>query len=131
MREICRSLILINHKRFPDFHILSPKGTSPGPHSHRTRGTCMLIPHHLNPCISGIGYHWQLQQTPPGFLGKSTQDCCPKIPPPFPEKMTIRIWPPHAFEWGGGAWVISAGVMGSGPRGGTLYKMSIHTRMCR
>ena len=37
----------------------------------------------------------------PGFLGKSSRDDGPKIPP-FPEKMGICMWPPHTFEWGAG-----------------------------
>ena len=58
----------------------------------------------LKPPISGIGYHWQLQKTPPfpGFLGREVfQDYGQKITP-LPEKMGIHMRPPHAFEWGGG-----------------------------
>ena len=88
----------------------------PPPHSHRTRGCLrgrlrnMLVPHHLNTHISGLGYHWKLQKktgenTPAfsGFFRISSRDyvfyTAPKHRSSFPEKMGISVRPPHTFEW--------------------------------
>ena len=38
---------------------------APPPQLPKIQGVPMLVPHHLNPPISGIDYHWQLQKTPP------------------------------------------------------------------
>ena len=74
----------------------------------------MLVPHHLNPPISGkgytfppppppisgIGYHWQLQKHPLSFfLGRSPRDYGQKIPP-FPENMGIYACGPLMHSGG-------------------------------
>ena len=74
----------------------------------------MLVPHHRNPLFREkfippyLGY-WLLplaitKKTP--FSGFSREIDLPETTvkkiPPFPEKMGMRMRPPHAFEWGGG-----------------------------
>ena len=85
----------------------------------------MLIPHHLNPpisgkgypriypiYISGIGYRWQLQKTPPfpGFLGKFSRDYTAKKYPLSRENGNAHAAPlclrvgaqVRTRPWGGG-----------------------------
>ena len=78
-------------------------GASPPPPPHsiepcRGYHVCSPSP---EPPISGIGYHWQLQKTPPfpGFLAKSSRDYYGQKIPPFSEKMGMRMRPRYAFEW--------------------------------
>ena len=86
---------------------------APLPHSHRTRWyTYAQFPITRTPLsqekdippISGIGYDWQLQKTPPfpGFLGKSSRDNDPKMPP-FPRKWEYACGPSCIRVGGGGA----------------------------
>ena len=58
----------------------------------------MLVPHHRNPPISGIGYHWQKLQKHPLFR----QEIFPRLRLSR-EKWEYACDPRYAFEWGRGA----------------------------
>ena len=86
----------------------------PHPYNQALGYLYMLVPHHLKPPppILGKGYtpylgYWlplvitTKKKTFPGFLGKSSRDHGQKISP-FPEKMGIRMRPPHALSGGPG-----------------------------
>ena len=92
-------------------------GTCPPPprhfHSHRTRMHLCSFPITWDPpisgkgqdiqTISGIGYYYQLPKNTP--FSRTFSENLPETPAkntPFPEKMGMRMRPPHAFEWEGG-----------------------------
>ena len=70
----------------------------PPPYSHRTRGYIILVPRYLNPLSREKGYTPYLWYWLPLTVTKSSRDYTAKNTP-FPEKMGIRMRPPHAFEW--------------------------------